>query len=395
MNVLLVLAIILAVIVAAGFFEYRYHIKNLSSIPVRIHVNGTRGKSSVTRLIAAGLKEGGIRVFAKTTGTLARVITHKGSEFPIFRPFNANIIEQLRVFSFASRNRAEALVIECMALQPSLQSLTELKIVKATHGVITNARADHLDVMGPEERDVALALLGTTPMNSKLFTAERDYPEEFSLACRDRSSELIVVDDSDLLAVSDEDMSGFSYIEHRENVALALKVCCSVGIHRDVALRGMHKVKPDVGAMSEYCVDFFGRKIFFINGFAANDPESSERVWEMGLQRHEKRRRIMVINTRGDRPDRSRQLGEALCEWSVADRYVVIGSGCDVLIRSAVRHGMDASVFINAELSSAEKVFEVIVDVSGVEAMVMGLGNIKGIGLDLIKYFKNRSTLER
>ena len=56
-----------------------------------------------------------------------------------------------------------------MALQPMLQSLCELKLVKATHGVLTNARPDHLDVMGPTERDVAKALGGTVPVNSKYF----------------------------------------------------------------------------------------------------------------------------------------------------------------------------------------------------------------------------------
>ena len=34
-----------------------------------VHVNGTRGKSTVSRLIEAGLREGGMRVFCKTTGT--------------------------------------------------------------------------------------------------------------------------------------------------------------------------------------------------------------------------------------------------------------------------------------------------------------------------------------
>ena len=49
-----------------------------SKIPIRIHVNGTRGKSSVTRLIAAGLRAGGKRTFAKTTGTAPRVIDSIG-----------------------------------------------------------------------------------------------------------------------------------------------------------------------------------------------------------------------------------------------------------------------------------------------------------------------------
>ena len=86
-----------------------------------------------------------MRAAAKTTGTLARMILPDGREVPVFRPAGANIIEQVRIVSAAQRHGAEALVIECMALQPELHWLTESKFVRATHGVITNARADHLE----------------------------------------------------------------------------------------------------------------------------------------------------------------------------------------------------------------------------------------------------------
>ncbi len=207
-----------------GIFEYLVHTKNLNSIPIRIHVNGTRGKSSVVRLIAAGLREGGIETFAKTIGSLPKMIIDDNIEFPIHRQVRANILEQLRVIAFASSNRAEALVLECMALQPFLQFLSEKKIVRATSGVITNAREDHLDVMGPTEKDVALALLGTMPNKSRLFTCEKDYPEEFKNASTDCRSELIVVSENEIKRVTEEEQGGFLYYEHKENFALAVKV---------------------------------------------------------------------------------------------------------------------------------------------------------------------------
>lgn len=42
-------------------------------VGLRIHVNGTRGKSSVCRLIGAGLHAGGLRAMVKTTGLAARL----------------------------------------------------------------------------------------------------------------------------------------------------------------------------------------------------------------------------------------------------------------------------------------------------------------------------------
>ena len=64
-----------------------------------------------------------------------------------------------------------------MAIQPELQILSERKMIRSHIGVITNARPDHLDVMGPTVRDVALALAGTIPRKAKAFTAENQWFE--------------------------------------------------------------------------------------------------------------------------------------------------------------------------------------------------------------------------
>ena len=392
MNEILIFSVLILLAVLFGTVEYAYHLKNLRSIPIRIHVNGTRGKSSVTRLIAAGLREGGIRTFAKTTGTLPRMIIHDGTEYPVYRQSRANVIEQVRIISFAARNSAEAVVIECMAIEPYLQSLCELKLIQSTHGVITNVREDHLDVMGPGERDVAFAILGTTPAGKTLFTCEKDYPDEFEVVCRERGSNLVTVSDDEIKSVSDSDLAAFRYVEHRDNIALALKVCEAVGVSRQTALQGMKKADPDMGAMSDLKLNFFGRRIHFVNGFAANDPESTGMIWHMALDKHpDVQGRIMIINSRIDRPDRSRQLGEAMVRWPRADRYILIGTGSHFLVRYAVKAGIDARQFINAEDLDTELIFEEILKYCKKSSLVMGVGNIAGNGLELITYFKNRS----
>lgn len=390
------LMVLLCVVVLVLLIEYRIHCRHLKTIPIRIHVNGTRGKSSVTRLIAGALREQGLKTFAKTTGTLPRMIMDDGWEYPIYRPTKTNIIEQLRIVSLAAHNHAEALVVECMALQPIRQSLTELKFIQATHGVITNARLDHLDVMGPTERDVALALLGTTPYKGKLFTAEDDFVADFQQAAIDRQTELYAVRRDDIEAVGDTDMAGFTYVEHKENVALVLNVCASLGIPRDVALRGMWKAQPDPGVMREYVVDFFGRRIIFVNGFAANDPESSARIWHMALATHpDVHRKIMILNARADRVDRSKQLAEAIPHWQPADHYVLIGSGVYHLFRIAIANGIDARKVVYAEGMPAEHIFEEVVGLVELSGLVMGLGNIGGPGLDLLRQIRNRTVLPK
>jgi len=383
------------VLIALGVAETLRHRRNLAAVPIRVHVNGTRGKSSVTRLIAAGLRAGGVATCAKTTGTLPRLILPSGRELPIFRTSRSNVIEQVGVVSTAASLGARALVVECMALQPFLQWLSEWKLVQATHAVITNARADHLLVMGPTEEDVALALAGTVPRGGELYTAERRHLAVLEGAACDRDSVLHAVGDEDVAAVTPDEMAGFAYVEHPENVALALRVCLGLGVDRPTALRGMHAALPDPGAMTEHELDFFGRRIIFANGFAANDPESTERIWNIALDHYpELRHRIAVFNCRADRPDRSLQLGEAYMRWRPADHVVLIGSGTYLFARAASKAGLDPSRIIFAEDRQPDEIFETIIDLAGPSALVMGMGNIGGPGLDLVRYFRNRSILK-
>jgi poly-gamma-glutamate synthase PgsB/CapB len=395
MNGFYVLCVVTAILVLAGLIEGLRHNRRLRQIPLRIHVNGTRGKSSVARLIAAGLRAGGIRTCCKTTGTLPRLVLPDGREYPVFRPSRANIIEQVRIVDRAATLNVHALVIECMALQPRLQWLCESRLIRSTHGVITNARADHLDVMGPAEDDVARALAGSVCLNGTLFTAERRHLDVFHAAAADRGTELIATTDADLAAVTELDMSRFSYVEHAENVALALKVCESLGVDRHVALRGMWQATPDPGVMKAYRVEFFGRHFIFVNGFAANDPESTERIWDLAIAKFpDVQRRIALFNCRSDRPDRSRQLGTACAAWQPADHYVLMGTGTFVFARTAAA-GLKSSQITFAEDMTVAEIFETVAGLAGSSALIMGMGNIGGLGLSLTQYYANRSSLEQ
>jgi len=322
------------------------------------------------------------------------MILPDGSEYPVFRPSRPNIIEQVRIVRKAVAYDAEVLVLECMALQPYLQRLCERKLICATHGVITNARADHLDIMGPTEQDVAWALASVIPKGNKFFTTERNHLEIFKRVAGQRAAEVISVDERRTNGVTETELDGFSYFEHAENVALALAVCEDLGVDRDVAVKGMWEGSPDPGVMREYQIEFFGRRIVFINGFAANDPESSERIWNMALEKHpEHQTRIALFNCRADRPERSLQLGQAYASWKPADRVVLIGSGTYIFARAATRAGINPSLLHFAEDRREDEIFETVVALAGTSALVMGFGNIGGQGLALVQYFSNRSVV--
>jgi poly-gamma-glutamate synthase PgsB/CapB len=250
-------------------------------------------------------------------------------------------------------------------------------------------------VMGPTEQNVARALAGMIPPRSKLFTAERRHLDFFRRAVGDRGGQIVEVGNEEIDAVTPEELSRFPYVEHAENVALALRVCGEFGVDRQTALRGMWNGRPDPGVMTMHEIEFFGRSIMFVNGFAANDPESTERIWNMAIQRcPDRRKRIAVFNCRLDRPDRSQQLGRACVEWLPADHYLLIGTGTHIFAKAAAKRGLDMRRVVFNENRRVEEIFETIVSLAGPSSMVMGMGNIGGPGLGLAQYFRNRSLPE-
>ena len=382
----------LAAATCGGFlieaFLYR---RRLHQIPIRIHVNGTRGKSSVTRLICAGLHAGGIRTCAKTTGTLARMIFSDGSEYPIFRPCRANVIEQKRVVRAAVNDSAQALVIECMALQPLLQSVCELKLVRSTIGVITNSRADHLDVMGPTRLDVAHALAGTTPVAGKLYTAEHraDCLDVMRAAAGDRGSEFEILSPFEDHRITPEVLAGFHYLEHAENIALALRVCETLGVDRDVAIEGMQAATPDPGAMRVFSNTEPGDDWYFVNAFAANDPESTHGIWDTAFDRFPRiSRRIALMNCRADRPDRSKTMAESCACWRGVDHFVVTGSGTDAFIGPLLASGVSRERVACLGTDPAELVVREIAQWPSQRTVILGMGNIAKTGLELASFFE-------
>ncbi|MCU0611392.1 MAG: poly-gamma-glutamate synthase PgsB [Candidatus Eisenbacteria bacterium] len=385
---LLILPILLGFLVAAGTFERRRHRQALARIPIRVHVNGTRGKSSVTRLIAAGLRAGGIRTVAKTTGSAARFIWEDGNETPVTRHGPPSVREQIRIVIRAAQRDVQALVLECMAVRPEYQWFTEHSVVKATHGVITNAREDHLDEMGPTVVDVAWALSNTIPVKAKAFTAERKVADPFRQTAEIRGTTLTITEPSE------EDVEaarGFSYLEHPENIALALAVCGSLGVTREVALGGMWGARPDIGALQAWEIAFFEKRIIFVNALAANDPESTFMACERARRSvPDTQKTIVLFNNRGDRLSRAQQFGKFLATSWPSDHYVLIGQLTKAVEDEAIRMGLDSERVVNLGDASPAEVFEKILALTPSTALVVAVGNIVGLGEEVATYFQNR-----
>lgn len=106
--------------------------------------------------------------------------------------------------------------------------------------------------MGPGLIDVAKALSYTIPVKGHLFTSEN---KVYSYLSKVADNKNCVSYQSDKKNVTNNEMTGFKYIEHKENVALALAVCEHLGIDRQTTLKGMYSAIPDEGVLTKYFIN--------------------------------------------------------------------------------------------------------------------------------------------
>lgn len=374
--------ILLIIYIIFHRIEKLNHEKRLKSIPIRIWVNGSRGKSSVTRLVAAGLRAGGKRVIAKTTGTSARFIINNNIEEPVIRLGMPNIREQIRIVKKTVEHNPDVLVLECMALRPDLQCTESTEIVKPSAVVITNVRADHLDVMGPTIKDVAKTYISAVPKNCKVFTSETNIFDDFLNGDRKKNIKIFV---SKSKGISDENIKNFLYIEHKENVALALDICKYFGVDENVAIKGMHNANPDPGALRRYKIHLSGKEITILYAMAANDPDSTYHIWQSIDKNYPEIN--LLINCRDDRIDRSFQIADLIKDHlREAEHFILTGTGTDVLARRLYKI-IDRKKILNLGGKNPEQVINEVSIFVADKSLIFAIGNTVGYGEKMMEQF--------
>ncbi|MGL5054091.1 MAG: poly-gamma-glutamate synthase PgsB [Fusobacteriaceae bacterium] len=355
------------------FYEKIQVDKNRKKIKTIIHVNGIRGKSTVSRLIDAGLRDGNRKVFTKVTGTSPRYIDIDGVEKEIVRKGKANIREQIKILKKVSKDNIDVLVLECMAVNPDLQRVCEEKILKADIGVITNVREDHLDEMGDSLEKIAYSLSKMIPKNKVLFTSEVNCFNILKNESEKRGS----------IAYYAQAKDEYSEIDFKENVALALSVCKELGVDEESALERMKNYKRDIGVLRE--INFKNKKeknITFINALAANDPNSSKKIidsYKVNLKW--KNKRYLMINNRRDRASRMLQYVDFVKKYGEEFNGIFV-SGQSKEIFLKLLKDYEGRV----EVLHSIKSFEELED----DSIIFAVGNICGIGQKIIDSIESR-----
>ena len=381
--ILFSLIILFVLLLAIGFFESYVHSYYLKKIPLRIHVNGARGKSSVTRLIASGLRESGKKVYAKTTGSSPRIINDKGVDISIHRLRSASIGEQVQLIRSFAKKKIDILVIECMAVQPQYQWISEHKMIKSKIGVITNVRPDHLDEMGYTMKDIAASLSNSIPNSGSLVIHQDNFSKSFVEVAKRRNSDVKFAKKN---IVDDSFMKKFDYFEHQDNVELAVAVCEIVGVDRSDALKGILKNKPDPGALLIWKILIDKEISYFINAFAANDPQSTFEICDKISNRFSNHRVCIFLNTRSDRQYRTHQLLSLIYDKIIPDKLIIRGSKLDSFMKKYDFKSKGIDIHQFEDLAEPAEIIHSMKDLD--KYIIFGIGNIVGWGDTFVKEIK-------
>ena len=354
-------------------------------VPVRILVTGTRGKSSVVRLIHRAMMERGLAAVAKVTGSAARILLPNGIEKPVRRHGRASILEQRHLLVGAARRSSRFLIVEAMAIDPEVARAEAETIIRPTHVVVTNARIDHLGPAGDTVVSVAEALACSVPASARTYLLRSELAGEAGPVLRDAVSDLVAVTPQVEAVAEDEDLSSFPF---RDNISLAVHVCQDLGISRASVLRAARTAPPDPGAFRLHRATSGDAVI--LNAFAANDPLSTQRILQSSRAAHPElavRDTVVVLNVREDRADRTKLWIDHLCkpEWA-ADLLVLLGDRAQCVAASRLlRASVDGPVLC-PRLHRPSEITDYLVTLRP-SSLLLCVGNFADTGKRLTEYW--------
>jgi len=348
--------------------------RSVNAIALRIHVNGTRGKSGITSYIAAALRSAGIQTLGKVTGEIPALILPDGTRQTLKRRGPARIQEQFRIIRRTGRMGAKALVLECMSIDPALQE-TESRHFRPLIYVLSNIRDDHREKLGSTHRDQVRAMCQAIPPGCVVVSGDLENLEAISAEAKKKKCRLLVP--GEWTPGPDTELPTGVF---PENIALAAEVASQAGVPREEAIRSILEEISNKEATAS------GE---FLNAFSVNDPDSTTVFLDRWREKAGMpQRMILVFNTRADRPERT----DAFTQW-IRERRGLFAGICitgDHRARAYARlkdlqPETDVTTFGPRQLKGLR---QVLIDRYGKPLPVVGIGNIGGAGFRILKEYK-------
>jgi poly-gamma-glutamate synthase PgsB/CapB len=363
--------------------EMMLHGRRLRRIPLRICVTGTRGKSSVTRMIASMLRESGRRVLAKTTGSQACLVLPDGTEEEIRRRGAPSIIEQKRLVRRASTLNVDCLVAELMSIRPENHFVEGRLLLRPELLVITNIRRDHTEAMGDTDAAAASVFALAIPPGSTVFLPESiaaliagSSPGSAGTAFR-----AVAASASAPLLASAPELAGG---EFHEDLDLVYELGRHLGLPDAIIAGGLLKARHDIGRLALWVVRDEGKTCYAASAFAANDPESTGRALSRVKESLPAKTRVAgLLSLRPDRPDRTQQWIVHLQEAKAPEFDVLCVTGSPARV---LRRGVPSALLLRH--SSPELMTRAMMQAAGDGGLIFGFGNMAGDGRRMVEHWR-------
>jgi len=269
-------------------------------VPLRISVTGTRGKSGTARMLGAMLRSEGLRVVVKTTGSEASLVLPDGRVELLPRSGVPSILEQRDLIRRCARLGADVLVAEIMSIHPENHRAEGIRILQPQTVLFTNARPDHVDAMGWDERAVGGVLLASVPQDSQLLLSPSLSPLLRRLAAEHGVGSVHI-------AGGEEASAGIG-APFRDNACLAAAAARLAGAGEESVRAGLAAWKEDAGGLRAWRLDRLDAAgpIYVVSAFSANDPLSTREAFDHARHRlSEPMPCTGLLTLRSDRADRT------------------------------------------------------------------------------------------
>lgn len=264
----------------------------LTSAPIRVLVTGSRGKSSVVRLLSAALASFGLEVRGRITGVVPRELRPGvAPEAPLketllLRSGPASV-EEMRWWLSSLPASVDAVVMENSAIEPDLQHLA-FRWLRPVCSVLTNVRPDHEESWGRGEESAARALC------SGLCPNVEGYPVVLPRTIAERPTVERLLRERGCRPVPCDSGEDFA----QEHLSMVRSVCDLIGLDGEEGRRAASLLPPDI---ADFAVYREGEGVL-ASAFSANDPESAESLFlSTGWSRGET---VVLFNSRHDRQRR-------------------------------------------------------------------------------------------
>jgi poly-gamma-glutamate synthase PgsB/CapB len=316
----------------------------------RILVTGSRGKSTIVRLLHTALHNAGQETYSRITGVIPRELCADKVR-TISRSSGAHV-EEMRWWLKQLPVSAQSIVLENSAITPDLQSLAS-RWLQPQVTIVSNTVPDHQEIWGPCSPLAAVVLTTGVPKGGLVVIPAGQQSNSYLLELLEARCCRIIFAEPAIASIK-----GYQAI----NLGLALATVKQLGLLPEPALQAMLRLQPDKYDFN--VISYAGAELAM--AFSANDINSTKRLFH-SLKWPEEQTRL-IYNHRRDRPGRFRSFIDWLSN-SPWREVLIIGDRPQTRLGSARYLHIKHERVLRRLLQPGDRVF--------------GCGNIAGLPLSL------------